>query len=483
MQARMEAWSRLSPQERGQARLRYQQAQTVPPQERRERWEQYQALPADQAAPVVGRLGQGRGSAQARGAANGTAPRGFGRDAAQAKSNLVPSTALGRAAEGRCADHRAGQAGRDDEPDLAARPSRPTISRRACRRSPRRPVWSIARPCCRSASRKTRRPRPAPASPTRSDERRRTRRRQRRARHAGPGAAPGVLRLRRRAAVRRADDLGLPLLEPVAATQRPARAPRPAGLPLRRARHLFRLVLVARRADRGDEGLARPAARARRRAADAGARLGPLSARLGLVHAGPACALARRFERSRHDRHCAARRRARLCRAGDGSTATGSSCTTACAARGWSTGGSMRPHATGLAAQGKIALHDDPSAQGPCRARPRAARHGLFHRRAEDGLPRRERVPPGGLPRRRHAAGGVHPRRDLDRGRAAGRLGAAGADRRAAQLGHRGRDRPRLARVCTTCPSAPRTWPARPCSCRSCCAPASGSPRCWHRFG
>lgn len=94
MQARMEAWSRLSPQERGQARLRYQQAQTVSPQERRERWEQYQALPADQRRQLS--AGSSRGDPAARkpdARGNGTAPRSFGRNAAQAKSNLVPSTA------------------------------------------------------------------------------------------------------------------------------------------------------------------------------------------------------------------------------------------------------------------------------------------------------------------------------------------------------------------------------------------------------
>ena len=94
MQARMEAWSRMSPQERGQARLRYQQAQTVPPQERRERWEQYQSLPPDQRRQLSAGSAKGEVPHKPEARANGTAPRGFGRDAAQAKSNLVPSTAL-----------------------------------------------------------------------------------------------------------------------------------------------------------------------------------------------------------------------------------------------------------------------------------------------------------------------------------------------------------------------------------------------------
>jgi hypothetical protein len=47
MQARMEAWSRMTPQQRAQARLRFQQARQLPPQERQTRWEAYQALPPE----------------------------------------------------------------------------------------------------------------------------------------------------------------------------------------------------------------------------------------------------------------------------------------------------------------------------------------------------------------------------------------------------------------------------------------------------
>ena len=71
---------------------------------------------------------------------------------------------------------------------------------------------------------------------------------------------------------------------------------------------------------------------------------------------------------------------------------------------------------------------------------------------------------------------------DLGRGGAAGRIGAAGDDRRAAQLGHRGGDRPRRASNCTISPSAPRTWPALPSSCRCCCAPAVWAAALWHRL-
>ena len=45
MQARMTEWARLSPQERAQARLNFQQAKQLPNQERQDQWQAYQALP------------------------------------------------------------------------------------------------------------------------------------------------------------------------------------------------------------------------------------------------------------------------------------------------------------------------------------------------------------------------------------------------------------------------------------------------------
>lgn len=44
VQARMSAWANLSPAERGQARLQFQEAQRWTPQERQARWEAYQSL-------------------------------------------------------------------------------------------------------------------------------------------------------------------------------------------------------------------------------------------------------------------------------------------------------------------------------------------------------------------------------------------------------------------------------------------------------
>ena len=44
MQARMTEWARLTPQERAQARLNFQQAKQLPNQERQDQWHAYQAL-------------------------------------------------------------------------------------------------------------------------------------------------------------------------------------------------------------------------------------------------------------------------------------------------------------------------------------------------------------------------------------------------------------------------------------------------------
>jgi hypothetical protein len=48
IQERMAEWARLTPVERGQARLRYLQARREAPDDRHARWEAYQALPSEQ---------------------------------------------------------------------------------------------------------------------------------------------------------------------------------------------------------------------------------------------------------------------------------------------------------------------------------------------------------------------------------------------------------------------------------------------------
>jgi hypothetical protein len=45
VQARMTEWSRMTPDERGRARLQFQQARQISPQQRQSRWDAYLALP------------------------------------------------------------------------------------------------------------------------------------------------------------------------------------------------------------------------------------------------------------------------------------------------------------------------------------------------------------------------------------------------------------------------------------------------------
>jgi hypothetical protein len=83
VQTRMTEWARLSPRERGQARMNYKEAQQVPLQDRREKWESYNALApeqrrelADRALPV---------KRKESGAERVVSP-------AQTKSNIVPNS-------------------------------------------------------------------------------------------------------------------------------------------------------------------------------------------------------------------------------------------------------------------------------------------------------------------------------------------------------------------------------------------------------
>lgn len=76
MHDRMAEWSRLTPAERGRARLSFQEARQLSPQQRHERWETYQALPddarkalAERAKPRTEKSGSAAAAASAAGAA------------------------------------------------------------------------------------------------------------------------------------------------------------------------------------------------------------------------------------------------------------------------------------------------------------------------------------------------------------------------------------------------------------------------------
>ncbi|MGY4829420.1 DUF3106 domain-containing protein [Sphaerotilaceae bacterium SBD11-9] len=55
IQARMEEWAKLTPPQRGQARMNYKEAQQIPAQERKSRWEAYKALPPEQQKELAAR--------------------------------------------------------------------------------------------------------------------------------------------------------------------------------------------------------------------------------------------------------------------------------------------------------------------------------------------------------------------------------------------------------------------------------------------
>lgn len=88
MQERMSSWATLSPVERSQTRMLFQQAQQIAPQSRQEKWEAYQALAPEQRQELADKAAKRKVA--------GNAPR---EDAAKAsgrtlpdkaKSNLVP---------------------------------------------------------------------------------------------------------------------------------------------------------------------------------------------------------------------------------------------------------------------------------------------------------------------------------------------------------------------------------------------------------
>lgn len=98
LQARMAEWAKLSPLERGQARLNYQEAKQAPVQNRQASWEAYQALPPEQRRELADRAvpaaPAGAGAAKAT-AAPTAQPARPSRDGVQPKSNTVPSPTLG----------------------------------------------------------------------------------------------------------------------------------------------------------------------------------------------------------------------------------------------------------------------------------------------------------------------------------------------------------------------------------------------------
>lgn len=83
--ARMSEWVRLSPTERGQARLNFQNSRQVTSEERQARWQAYQSLSPDERSKLAERAAPAGAAGTRR---NGHPPP---REGIQNKSNIVPN--------------------------------------------------------------------------------------------------------------------------------------------------------------------------------------------------------------------------------------------------------------------------------------------------------------------------------------------------------------------------------------------------------
>lgn len=100
IQERMTAWAKMTPEQRGQVRLQFQEAKRVAPDDRQAQWEAYQALPDEQkqrlaarAAPPAGPASAARDARKPVKAVASRVDR-QGREAGDVKSNIVPNPGL-----------------------------------------------------------------------------------------------------------------------------------------------------------------------------------------------------------------------------------------------------------------------------------------------------------------------------------------------------------------------------------------------------
>lgn len=92
VRSRMAEWSSLSSSQRGQARLHYQEARQVPPEERQARWEAYRSLSEEERRALAERASQRDAARERPQALLGVGPP-TPPTAVQNKANLVPSQA------------------------------------------------------------------------------------------------------------------------------------------------------------------------------------------------------------------------------------------------------------------------------------------------------------------------------------------------------------------------------------------------------
>jgi Protein of unknown function (DUF3106) len=95
VQGRMAEWAQLTPEQRGAARMNFQEAARVPEPDRQARWEAYQALPPDRKLEFAARAVPPPASAAMRRAEVRAAEHAASaREPVLTKSNLVPNPGL-----------------------------------------------------------------------------------------------------------------------------------------------------------------------------------------------------------------------------------------------------------------------------------------------------------------------------------------------------------------------------------------------------
>ena len=87
--ARMTEWAKLTPAERGQARVNFEEARQLPAPDRSARWEAYQALPVEQRQQFAARAASAASGSREAPAVKSSAKR----DSKEAKFNVVPNPA------------------------------------------------------------------------------------------------------------------------------------------------------------------------------------------------------------------------------------------------------------------------------------------------------------------------------------------------------------------------------------------------------
>ena len=85
VQERLTEWAKLTPRERGETRLHFQEAKQLPEQDRRERWKAYEALSPEQKQQLAARAAPHAESARR------ADPSGARDSRPQTKSNIVPN--------------------------------------------------------------------------------------------------------------------------------------------------------------------------------------------------------------------------------------------------------------------------------------------------------------------------------------------------------------------------------------------------------